>query len=65
MPENMDARLDMLMRALFNDLIVVYNSGRTGTIGARKSPLDGRAAIVTLAIGLVIALVLSALWFVR
>jgi sterol desaturase/sphingolipid hydroxylase (fatty acid hydroxylase superfamily) len=66
MPENMDARLDMLMRAFFLLTVLLYLApAALGPSARGKLRWMGRAAIWTLGLGLVLALVASARWFVH
>jgi len=66
MPENIDARLDTVMRALLLLTLLLYIApAALGPSSRGKVRWMRRAAIVTLGIGLVLALVASARWFMR
>jgi hypothetical protein len=66
MPENMDARLDIIMRALLLLTLLLYIApAALGPSARGKVRWIGRTAILTLGIGLVLAMVASARWFMR
>ena len=66
MPDNVTAQLDILMQALFLLTLLLYIIPAALGPGSRERVRwMRRAAIVTLAIGFVVALAASARWFVR
>jgi hypothetical protein len=66
MPENIDARLDIVMRALLLITLLLYiTPAALGPSSRGRVRWMSRAAIVTLSIGLALALVASARWFMR
>jgi hypothetical protein len=66
MPENVTAHLDTLMSVLFLITLLLYIiPAAMGPTWRGRAQLTGRAAIMTLVIGLVVALVASARWFMR
>ncbi len=66
MLQEIDAQLDMIMQALFLLTLLLYIiPAAMGPTSRGKVQWMGRTAIVTLAIGIVVALIASARWFMR
>jgi len=66
MPDTIAAQLDTLMSVLFLLALLLYIiPAALGPTSRGRLWWMGRAAVVTLGIGLVVALIASARWFMR